>query len=168
MVGKQSTFLFAIFAIVALCTSICNHTAIDLSDPISLQLAQLDAIKCQIEVAKQQHTETLAAISGIRKAMKQPTNIYDVLLYILSSCVFMLVLQQAVQTILFYLRLQNDTFAKLMIYGNRCMSLRFSNLTEPTPRDIEEYRKQLSPPFSAYLCLCCCGRRAHADVIELA
>lgn len=168
MVGKQSTFLFAIFAIVALCASFCNHTAIDLSDPISLQLAQLDAIKCQIEVAKQQHTETLAAISGIRKAMKQPTNIYDVLLYLLSSCVFMLVLQQAVQTILFYLRLRNDTFAKLMIYGNRCMSLRFSDLIEPTPRDIEEYRKQLSPPFSAYLCLCCCGRRAHADVIELA
>lgn len=160
------TFLFVSFAILALTSSLCNITAIDESEPLTIPLAQLDAIKCQIEAAKQQHTETLTAINGIQKLLPRQTNVYDVLLSIFSSFFGLFILHQVVKCVLYYYKLRNNTFAKLCIVGRRCASLDFRS-NDPTPEDIEEYRKWLTPPFSAYLCICCCKRRPPADVLEL-
>lgn len=164
------TFLLAFFA-SAFCSSLlCNTTTVDESDPITLQLAQLDAIKCQIAAASKQHTETLSAIEGIRRLLPRQTNLYDVLIYLFSSLFGIVIVQQVVKCVYYYLRLTNDNLAIMCILCRRLISLEM-NFRDPTPGEIEEYRKQLSPPVSAYLCICCCKGRpratARADVDEL-
>lgn len=156
-------FLY-IFAIIALTKSFeCNHTAVDVDDPITIQLAQLDAIKCQIAAAAKQHTETLAAISSIRQ--QQPsTSVSDILLYIFFSLVVTFVVRQIFRSLWCYFVLKNDRVARFVIMGQRCMHL---DLRPVSSHDLQEYRTNLEPPC-LLMTYKCCVRPAHIDgVLEI-
>lgn len=176
----NSLFLYiTVIVAVVYASKVCNIPRSDPDDPVSIQVAQLELIKCQIaaskdqalvalENAKLQHSETLAAIKDVSKKIPRATNIYDLLIYIFSSLLVSFIMFQALKCAWYYAKIKSDGIAIWCILVSRCVvrgPLNIGNL--PDPSELEAYRDNLSPPLSAYLCLCCCKRKPRAEVIEI-
>lgn len=154
-------YVFA-FALIS-SAFVCNYTNVDENDPETVQLAQLDAIKCLIVAAKQQHAETLSAISSIAQRIPRPTNFNDVIITIFSSFLGLFIISQVVRSAWYYALVNFDALVELNVSGRRCM--RF-DIRPTTPEDIMEFRNNLKPPLLSYVCWCCC-RRPRNDVVEM-
>lgn len=173
-------FLYITVAVAVIYASkVCDIPRSSPDDPISIQLAQLELIKCQIDAsrdqaiialenAKLQHSETLSAINDVSKKIPRATNIYDLIIYIFSSLFGSFVMFHALKCAWYFTKLKSDGIAVWCILVNRCVDGGPLNMgTFPEPSELEAYRENLSPPLCAKLCLCCCKRRRSADVIEI-
>lgn len=159
--------LLSIFASIALTKSlVCNDTDVDLDDPITVQLAQLAAIKCQISAATQQHSETLAAIQSIGSLSlrSHSLSMYDVILYTFTSLLITFIVQLIVRFLWTHALMKNDKLLTLVILCRRCISF---DITVVTPSHLTEYREQLKYPCICYAFMFCCKRSSHTDVIEM-
>jgi hypothetical protein len=155
----MSSYMIPLLVIFAACCTAfyisgCNVTTVDEDDPITLELAKLDAIRCQIEASRQQHLETLAAITGIKNMIPRPTNMYDVLLYCFSSIFIVTLFSQALRCVYYYTLIRSDRIASVLWLVKQCPT---TDIRSPSPAELAEFRIHLSKPVLAY-CMCCLGR----------
>lgn len=153
-----------LFAFLALTQSfVCNYTIVDEDDPTTIQLAQLDAIKCQIAAAAKQHSETLAAISSIQHHADS-VNVSSVLYYLFLSLIFTFMIQQICKTIWCLLVLKNDKFARMVVSGRRCVHLDFNPISS---HDIQMYRENLDIPCILMTYKCCLRPNTQDGSLEI-
>lgn len=165
MFVRTFTILLTIYAC---CTALsllrCNMTTVDEDDPTTIQLAQLDAIKCQMELTAANHRETLQAISDVSKKIPRSTNGYDVLLYCFSSFFGLISIHQILKCVWYFTLMRVDFPAVVCWSIQRCPT---NDFRYPNPQELEEYRNRLSTPWSAYLCNCCFRKRRADERIEM-
>lgn len=147
---------------LAVCTSPCNETAVDESEPHTIELAKLQIIRCQLETMQAQ-LSVLEAIRSDTVNIERPTNIYDVLNSYFLSFISLMVLGLLTKLIRYYLIQKSDTYAMLSVMCRRCLELNFRSITTS---DLEEYRQNTSPPIILYACTICCRKRS-VDVAEV-
>lgn len=129
-----------------------NVTTVDEGDPISIQLANLDYVKCQTVML----SELRKTLDGLRTdgfTMQKTSAVSDGILISFLSLVCFWLLSQLVAAVKYTVLTTNDRAAKLCLIGRRLMHYQ---LSEPTVQDIEDFRSQLSPPVLLCCCQCCC------------
>lgn len=146
--------------------SLCKDVVVDEGDPTTIQLAQLNAIRCLIETSARQHHETLATIREISVAPPSQTNFYDVLMYLISSIVFIWLVKLVVRTGWYCVQMKSRRVVDLVLAVH--LLLRTAGLTNRHYATVDDYRSSLTPPWTVkcYHCLKC--RQQHdPGVIEL-
>lgn len=159
----------SIFA-YAFCTldPVCNQTPIDQGDSESIQIAQLNAIRCQILVLERNHAAAMEAITSVHnKTMFMQQNILDTIKTITSNysiiqviqwCLFSLVFawlsKLLFSCVWFYVVQKSDRIAEfLMLLSN--LKARWWNSALPTYDTVDQYRDSRPVPTLLVIIRCC-------------
>lgn len=145
----------------------CNYSTVDTSDPATVQLAQLEAIKCLILTNEVQNEKVLDTIRNITSAdtHSSSSSLLSIVCYSIGSITVMYILSLTVRSIWYIILLKNDNVADTMNELRRCRNIVSGDDGAHMTRD--DYRKQASRPWPV-TCLQCCGLcNAHTRRDEL-
>lgn len=146
--------------------STCKSVVVDEADPATIQLAQLEAIRCLIETSARQHSETLSAIQSISVAPPSRTNFYDVLIVLITSVTFIWLMRLVVKTGWYCVQMKSRRVVELLIAVHQVLHV--VGLANRVYATVDDYRSNLTPPWTVkcYRCLQC--RQQHdPGVLEI-
>lgn len=164
--------LVSTFAFIAMtsCTldSVCNHTPVDQGDHQSIQIAQLEAIRCQIIVLKTNHADSMAAIVKVHndtmnmqdkilnaiKSISQNYNFISIVGFCVSSIIFALIFKSIVASVWFYTVQKSDRLAEFLMFLSN-LKARWWNSALPTYHTVDQYRDSRPVPTLLVIIRCC-------------
>jgi len=165
------TVFVTILTVMTVIALDCKITPVDEGDPITIQQAQLDLIRCQSELAKQQHSELIGLISqqqqlakqqlsdilstlkSVAEKVPQRTNGYDALIYISSSFLGFFIMKQILSVVWYFTLMKSDTLASLVIATRQLAST--IGMVPPPPSRVDEYRGLIQKPLVLRCAVCC-------------
>lgn len=159
---------------------VCNQTPIDQGDSDSIQIAQLNAIKCQIVVLERNHAAAMEAITSVHNnSMYMQRNILDAIKTITSNysilnviqwCLFSLVFawlsKLLFSCVWFYVVQKSDRVAEfLMLLSN--LKARWWNSALPTYDTVDQYRDTRPVPTLLVIIRCCGCKTVRTESFDM-
>ena len=136
-------------------SSVCNVTY-DVEDPQTIQIAMLDVIRCQSQHNDENFKVLLAMLNQtlnnqqLHKSESWLDYILNSIIVILGFSIFVFLLKQLMQYILYRSVMESDRIGELYLIYRR-LSLQWFR-TDRSPRNLEELRSDMAPPL---ICRCC-------------
>lgn len=145
--------------------SLCKDSIIDREDPLQIQLAQLDSIKCQIEASRLQHQEVMKAITSINSELRPSSTFSWIngIIYFFTSTIFVLIARLIYREIKYLCLMHVDCVADTALNFHSIRDVWNNRNQQYATRD--DYRADLKPPLvigSVRLCARCCNREPSA------
>lgn len=156
---------------------VCNQTPFDQGDPESIQVAQLNAIRCQITVLERNHAASINAIQNVHNEtqrsfskildtilkLKPRTSILSIIGYCVISIVSMYLLKSLSAVLWYSLVQRSDRLAEyLMLLSN--LRARWWNSASPVYSTVDHYRDSFPVPILLVIIRCCrCSKQPDTD-----
>lgn len=170
------------FIAYAFCTldPVCNQTPIDQGDPETIQIAQLNAIRCQITVLERNHAAAMEAIVSVHNnTMSMQQRILDTIktihsdysiIHVIEWCLFSIVFAWFSKLICvcvwYYIVQKSDRVAEfLMLLSN--LKARWWNSALPTYDTVDQYRDSRPVPTLLVIVRCCDCKSVRTESIRM-
>lgn len=166
-------------------SSACNITPIDIGDPNSVAIAQLDTIKCQILTSQIQHADTLEAIKHVsnltsknqqlivdaiaRIAPASSLSVTGAVIYTLVTALIILFLKLLCSVVWYVIIQRFDSVAECVLYSEYLWA-RWRDPHNPVNmRTLEEFRTSRPVPILLVFIKCCACKQLpdRRDVYEM-
>lgn len=155
---------------------VCKYTPVDGGDPESVQLAQLDAIKCLIETNQMQfkdgtdairsmHNDSVKIQTMILNALQkqQASNTFGTIIgYFILSILISISFHQLCKIIWYYMVQKLDRIANLVLAYYHLKAL--VNSASPSFNTLEELRQAQPVPILLVIIYCCRCKHSSIDV----